>query len=73
VVAADDSVDGALLGVLGGVGAGTLEVVTIYYGAGVSEQDALALADRVRALHPGVTVDVVRGGQAHYPYIVSLE
>ena len=50
-----------------------LEIVTIYYGAGASADQARAIARQVREAHPGLDVEVVDGGQPHYPYIVSLE
>ena len=28
---------------------------------------------QIRAAHPGLAVEVVAGGQPHYPYVVSLE
>jgi uncharacterized protein len=50
-----------------------LEVVTVYYGEGTTEEAAQAVAGRIRQKHPGLTVEVVEGGQPHYPYVVSLE
>ena len=50
-----------------------LEIVTIYYGAGATEAEAQAVAARIRERHPGLAVEVVEGGQPHYPYVVSLE
>ena len=50
-----------------------LEIVTIYYGADATEAQALAVAARIRAAHPGLAVEVVAGGQPHYPYVASLE
>ena len=32
-----------------------------------------AVAARIREAHPGLEVEVVAGGQPHYPYVVSLE
>ena len=48
------------------------EVVTLYSGEGVSEGDARAAADAVRQA-TGAEVEVVAGGQPHYPFIVSVE
>ncbi len=73
VVAVAESAEDALLRVLDGVAGETLEVVTIYFGADASEEQAQALASRVRDSHPGLTVELLRGGQAYYPYVVSLE
>jgi dihydroxyacetone kinase-like predicted kinase len=48
-------------------------VVTIYTGDAVSEKDAEGVADRVRAKVPDAEVEVVKGGQPHYDYLVSIE
>ena len=50
-----------------------LEIVTIYYGAEATEAQAVAVAARIRDAHPGLAVEVVSGGQPHYPFVVSLE
>jgi dihydroxyacetone kinase-like predicted kinase len=70
---AADSVEEALLRSLNLAPVDALEIVTLYYGADSTEEGANALAARVREAHPGLDVEVVAGGQPHYPYIVSLE
>ena len=49
------------------------EVLTIYYGADASQQEAEQLAQEIRQGHPQVGVEVVEGGQMHYHYIISIE
>jgi hypothetical protein len=49
------------------------EIVTLYYGDGVRRQEAEALADAIRARYAAQEVEVVEGGQLHYPYILSTE
>jgi DAK2 domain fusion protein YloV len=48
-------------------------IVTIYYGADVSIDQAAGLAERIRSQYPDVEVEVVEGGQAHYFYILGTE
>jgi dihydroxyacetone kinase-like predicted kinase len=48
-------------------------LVTIYYGAPSTAEEAEALAQEIRAVYPSLQVDIVYGGQPHYSYIVSLE
>jgi dihydroxyacetone kinase-like predicted kinase len=72
-VATAPSADEALLQALGEASIDALEIVTIYYGAGASEAEAQNAAARLRAAHPALAVEVVAGGQPHYPYVVSLE
>jgi DAK2 domain fusion protein YloV len=73
VVASTSSADEALLEALAHAPIESMEIVTIYYGVGASEEQARAVAARIRADHPGLDVEVLEGGQAHYPYVVSLE
>ncbi|MGH2377017.1 MAG: DAK2 domain-containing protein [Candidatus Limnocylindria bacterium] len=49
------------------------EIVALYAGADVSENEAEDAAGRLRAKLPGAEVEVRRGGQPHYPYIVQVE
>ena len=49
------------------------EVVTIYYGADTKLAEAQEVSDSIRNEHPQLQVEVVRGGQPHYNYIVSVE
>jgi uncharacterized protein len=71
--AACGSHDEALLAGLGAAIDEAAALVTVYLGA---EADADA-EERVRALiedaHPDVEVDVLPGGQPHYPYLASVE
>lgn len=49
------------------------DVISIYYGADTSEEDAEALAASVEELYPECDVEVNRGGQPIYYYIISVE
>jgi DAK2 domain fusion protein YloV len=73
VVAVTPSAEEALLSSFVHAPIDEMEIVTIYYGAGASEAEAQAVAARIREAHPGLAVEVVHGGQPHYPYVVSLE
>ena len=70
---AADTAEGALLSALSSSLLDEMEIVTVYFGEGASEEQAQAVAARVRDQHGGLDVEVVPGGQPHYPYIVSLE
>ncbi|MDP3768424.1 MAG: DAK2 domain-containing protein [Dehalococcoidia bacterium] len=48
-------------------------LLTLYSGEDVRDEDAEALADALRKRHSSLEVELVRGGQPHYPYILSLE
>ena len=49
------------------------EMITLYYGEGVTEEDAEALAAKVSEEFPECDVDFHFGGQPVYYYMVSLE
>lgn len=49
------------------------ELISIYYGAEVTEEEAGALAEAVEKAHPDVDVEVNFGGQPIYYYILSVE
>jgi DAK2 domain fusion protein YloV len=49
------------------------EVISIYYGADVAEEDAEALAAAIEEAHPDCEVEVNFGGQPIYYYIISVE
>ena len=49
------------------------ELVTIYWGADLSESQANDLAARLEEAVPGVEVEPVNGGQPHYEFLFSVE
>ena len=49
------------------------ELISIYYGSDVTEEDANALAKAVEAVYTDVDVEVNYGGQPIYYYILSVE
>ncbi|HLI68291.1 MAG TPA: DAK2 domain-containing protein [Ktedonobacteraceae bacterium] len=50
-----------------------LEVVTLYFGEGVTKQEAEETARRIKSRYSHLEIQVVNGGQAYYAYIVSAE
>ena len=49
------------------------ELISIYYGEEVSEEEAEKFAGEIEELYPDVDVDIQFGGQPIYYYIVSGE
>ena len=72
VAAGKRSVD-ALGDVLSKVDLDKAEVVTIYYGADTKETEAQQVNTDISEGHPSLQVEVVKGGQPHYNYIISIE
>lgn len=55
------------------MGSADREIITLYYGQDVSEDDANQLAGLLRLDWPDQEIEVVAGGQPHYHYILSAE
>lgn len=49
------------------------ELISLYYGQDVLEEDALRFAKEVEELYPDVDVDMHAGGQPIYYYVISVE
>ena len=73
LVVSGDTVDEVVEALLDRMGVADLEIVTLYYGAGVRQEEAEALAARLQEKYPDQTFEVVYGGQPHYFYILSAE
>jgi hypothetical protein len=52
---------------------GNYSFINIFYGMDISEVDAAGAAACFRAACPNAEVEVMRGGQAVYYYIISAE
>jgi len=49
------------------------DIITLYYGSDIKEEDATALLGKVQESYPECDVDLHYGGQPIYYYLVSLE
>lgn len=49
------------------------DMVTLYYGEGVTENEAMHVAEVIQAEYPYLEVAAYYGGQPHYYYILSAE
>lgn len=49
------------------------ELVTLYYGEGVTQAEAEALVAELTETYADLEFEVVLGGQPHYPYLLSIE
>ena len=73
ILAKGTNVDDTLLALVDRLKDGMHEIITLYYGKDVKEEDAEALAARIAEKFPDCDVDYHFGGQPIYYYIVSLE
>lgn len=70
---ADENVLDATLALLEKSDAASSELVTMYYGCGLTEADAEPIAEAVRERFPSQQVDVYFGGQPHYFFVIGVE
>ena len=49
------------------------ELISVYYGEDITEEDAQALGDELQEQYPDCEVEVYEGGQPMYYYVVSVE
>ncbi len=49
------------------------EIITLYYGQDVKEEDAVALSEKIMEKYPDCDVDIHYGGQPIYYYYIALE
>ncbi|MBA7662984.1 hypothetical protein ES703_71017 [subsurface metagenome] len=73
LVAVSDMATGALNEVLAELDLDKAEVITIYYGADTEPAEAEQISATICQQHPQLQVEVVKGGQLHYNFIVSVE
>ena len=73
IVAAGDAVTDVLNEVLAKLNLDEAEVITIYYGADTKPADAEQVSATICQQHPELQIEVVKGGQPHYNFIVSVE
>jgi uncharacterized protein len=52
---------------------GNHEIVTLYYGEEIVEQDAQQITRRIKERYSHLEVELVNGGQPYYAYIISAE
>jgi DAK2 domain fusion protein YloV len=72
LVASGSRVEPTVLDAVGHLEPG-FELVTIYYGAEATLDEAEALARKVGEATNGAEVEVVHGGQPHYRYLIAAE
>ena len=73
LVSSAHSLEKAGFELLDEVEADQYELVTLFYGADISKQDANQIADAIQAEYPNLEVELQNGGQPHYQFILSIE
>ncbi|HYO87215.1 MAG TPA: DAK2 domain-containing protein [Candidatus Limnocylindrales bacterium] len=73
LVVAADSAQEVIVALLGKSGAASAERVTVYYGSDATHHQAKAMVEVLVEDFSGPEFEIVEGGQALYPYIMSVE
>ena len=68
-----DDYAGVVQKALAGLQPEEYELVTVYRGDDVSEEEAKTLGSAIHDSYPDLEVDLQAGGQHHYPFILSVE
>jgi DAK2 domain fusion protein YloV len=73
LVTSGADLDSIVLDTLARMKAGDYEIITVYYGADVTGEQAEQMAQRIKEQFPAQEIEVVEGGQPFYAYIISAE
>ena len=73
LTAANETIEETLWTLLDQMEAANLEIITLYFGNGITLPQAEKLGALVREKYPQLEVEIVEGGQPHYYYILSAE
>ena len=68
-----ETLDEVLVRTLADMAVEERELVSVYYGEEVSQEEAEEMVRRIEALYPHVEVELLPGGQPHYMYILGAE
>ena len=55
------------------IGMDDFDLVTLYYGKQINQDDADSLQSEIQAVFPQIEVEIYWGGQPHYHYNISIE
>ena len=73
LAAVGKSIDQTLLELVDAMMNEDAELITLYYGSDISEEDAENAAAKVEEKYPDIDVELQMGGQPIYYYIISVE
>ncbi|MBC7878806.1 MAG: DAK2 domain-containing protein [Anaerolineales bacterium] len=70
---AAESVEQGMMDLLEKANASEHEIVTLFYGEGMTHGEANRIADLIHKKYSNLNVEVQEGGQPHYQFIISIE
>ncbi len=73
LVASVDNIHEAVLTMIKGMADSDSELITVYYGEDVSEEEAGIMEKKIQEQYPDYDIQLLSGGQPVYYYIISVE
>ncbi len=73
LVAAGSDEEAVVVDTLQKLDTGSIEIITMYYGADVTLESANRLAQHIKERFPALDIEVVEGAQPFYSYVISAE
>ncbi len=73
LVTAADTIEDGLMSLLEQIGTDDYEQITLFYGNGMTEEEAEQYVEKVRERYPDHEVECHYGGQPHYYFSISVE
>lgn len=73
ILAVGNSIQSTAVEMLSEMVDGDSEIIGVYYGEEVTEEDARAFGDKIAEKYPDTEVEVHNGGQPIYYYVISVE
>ena len=73
ILAVGNSVENTTLEMLSKLVDDDSELISVYYGEEVKEEDAKAFVSKIEGLYPDMDVDAHSGGQPIYYYVIAVE
>jgi uncharacterized protein len=71
--AAADKEEDVIFSILKELDTSNANIITVYYGKDINAENAEGIERRIRREYPKLELEVLRGGQPYYSYIISLE
>ena len=73
LVASAETVEQGVMDLLAKANAEEHDIVTLFFGEGMTHSEANRIADVIRAKYSSLEVEVQEGAQPHYQFIISIE
>jgi len=67
------SLDRAIFESLQAIDVKNAGIVSLFYGDQINDDEASDLGESIKEKYPELEIELIQGGQPHYPYIISVE